>query len=241
MLREIPLEDIQSSASAVVTMQTMDRMYCSDLSRWGSVRTRCSRWRTGEPGNGIANPRAAAERIHAVLLSGGSAFGLNAAAGVMQYLEEHDIGFDTRICKVPLVLASCIYDLGCGRNVRPDAAMGYEACVQAEQNHTLMGNHGVGTGATVGKCCGPSYMMKSGLGIYAVQTGDIQVGAVIAVNALGDVLDEAINIWQACAPGKAGDLPIRAGCSWKNMERQTPCSPSVRQLAGRPIRPLGPS
>lgn len=72
----------------------------------------------------LLNPRAAADRIHAVLLSGGSAYGLDAAGGVMRYLEEHDIGFDTRICKVPLVVASCIYDLGCGSNVRPDAALG---------------------------------------------------------------------------------------------------------------------
>ena len=191
MLREISLQDIQgfsigsSEDAAGGTGCTV--LICPDGAPCGlDVRGGGPASRETE----LLNPRAAAERIHAVLLSGGSAFGLNAAAGVMQYLEEHDIGFDTRICKVPLVLASCIYDLGCGSNVRPDAAMGYEACVQAEQNHTLMGNHGAGTGATVGKCCGPSYMMKSGLGVYAVQTGDLQVGAVVAVNALGDVLGE---------------------------------------------------
>ena len=73
----------------------------------------------------LLSPMAAASGIHAILLSGGSAFGLNASTGVMQYLEEQHIGFDTRICKVPLVVESCIYDLGCGDNVRPDAAMGY--------------------------------------------------------------------------------------------------------------------
>lgn len=139
---------------------------------------------------GLLDPTAAAEKIHAVLLSGGSAYGLDAAGGVMHYLEEHDIGFETRICKVPLVVASCIYDLGCGDNVRPDAAMGYSACQAAETNDAPEGCHGAGTGATVGKLCGPTYMMKSGQGIYALQCGDIQVGAVVVVNALGDVVDE---------------------------------------------------
>ncbi len=138
----------------------------------------------------LLNPAANAERIHAILLSGGSAYGLDAATGVMKYLEEHDIGFDTRICKVPLVVASCIYDLGCGQNVRPDAQMGYEACVASEQQRFTEGCYGVGTGATVGKLCGPKYMMKSGVGAYAVQSGELQVGAVVVVNAVGDVLGE---------------------------------------------------
>ena len=138
----------------------------------------------------LLNPMAAASGIHAILLSGGSAFGLNASTGVMQYLEEKGIGFDTRVCKVPLVGESCIYDLGCGDNVRPDAAMGYNACVAAELNSFREGCYGVGTGATVGKLCGPDYMMKSGLGAYAVQVGELQVGAVVAVNAVGDVLNK---------------------------------------------------
>lgn len=138
----------------------------------------------------LLSPMAAASGIHAILLSGGSAFGLNASTGVMQYLEEAHIGFDTRICKVPLVVESCIYDLGCGDNVRPDAAMGYEACRAAERGEFQEGCYGAGTGATVGKLCGPAYMMKSGLGAYAVQVGDLQVGTVVAVNAVGDVLDE---------------------------------------------------
>ncbi len=138
----------------------------------------------------LLQPTAAAEKIHAVLLSGGSAFGLNAATGVMTYLEEQGIGFPTRICKVPLVVASCIYDLGCGQNVRPDAAMGYAACVASEKNTMTEGNAGAGTGATVGKLCGPAGMMKSGIGAYAVQIGELQVGAIVVVNAVGDVLNE---------------------------------------------------
>ena len=139
----------------------------------------------------LLRPVAAADRIHAVLLSGGSAYGLDAAGGVMQYLEERGIGLPVGEAIVPLVVEACIFDLECGKNIRPDAAMGYAACVQAETNPPLLeGNHGVGTGATVGKLLGVERMMKSGLGSYAVALGEVQVGAVVAVNALGDVLDE---------------------------------------------------
>ncbi|MDO4280883.1 MAG: P1 family peptidase [Peptococcaceae bacterium] len=139
----------------------------------------------------LLNPVAAAEFVHAVVLSGGSAYGLSSADGVMRYLEEHDIGLPVGDALVPLVVASCIFDLECGKNVRPDAAMGYAACVAAEKNLPLVeGNYGVGTGATVGKLLGEEWMMKAGLGTYALAVGDLQVGAVVAVNALGDVLDE---------------------------------------------------
>lgn len=138
----------------------------------------------------LLNPVAAAEKIHAVLLSGGSAFGLDAAGGVMQYLEEQNIGFETGAAKVPLVCASCIYDLVIGASdIRPDKAMGYQACVDAQTNTQTDGCIGVGTGATVGKFLGPASMMKSGLGSYAIQIGDLKIGAIVAVNALGDVFD----------------------------------------------------
>lgn len=138
----------------------------------------------------LLNPVAAAEKIHAVLLSGGSAFGLDAAGGVMQYLEERNIGFETGAAKVPLVCASCIYDLIIGASdIRPDKAMGYQACVDAQTNTKTDGCIGVGTGATVGKFLGPASMMKSGLGSFAVQIGDLKIGAIVAVNALGDVFD----------------------------------------------------
>lgn len=138
----------------------------------------------------LLNPRAASEAIHAVLLSGGSAFGLDAAGGVMQYLEEHNIGFETGITKVPLVCESCIFDLGIGsKSIRPDQAMGYAACEDAQANSLREGNVGAGIGATVGKFHGGVDMMKSGLGTYAVQVGDLKVGAIVVVNALGDVVD----------------------------------------------------
>jgi len=138
----------------------------------------------------LLNPLAAAEEIHAVLLSGGSAFGLDGAGGVMQYLEERDIGFETGFAKVPLVCASCLFDLMVGLpKMRPGRKMVYEACQNAERNRPEEGNAGAGTGATVGKYYGIYSMMKSGLGIYAVQIGDLKMGAVVAVNALGDVYD----------------------------------------------------
>lgn len=138
----------------------------------------------------LLSPVAHAEGIHAILLSGGSAFGLDAAGGVMRYLEERDIGFDTGFAKVPLVCASCLFDLGIGSaHVRPDADMGYEACANATRNLMMQGTIGVGTGCTVGKICGKARAMKSGIGSYAVQVGAVKVGAIVAVNAFGDVLD----------------------------------------------------
>lgn len=138
----------------------------------------------------LLKPLAAAERIHAVLLSGGSAFGLDAAGGVMEYLEERGIGFEVGITKVPLVCESCIFDLGVGDfRVRPDKAMGYLACVNAEKGNYRDGCVGAGTGATVGKLRGIEFCTKSGIGSYAVQIGELKIGAIAAVNALGDVYD----------------------------------------------------
>ena len=136
----------------------------------------------------LLRPTAAAEKIHAVLLSGGSAFGLEAAGGVMRWLEERDIGFDTGAARVPLVCASCLYDLTVGSSsVRPGAAMGYAACENAGNYRD--GCFGAGTGASVGKLRGMAQAMKSGIGSYAVRLGALEVGAVVAVNALGDVFD----------------------------------------------------
>lgn len=138
----------------------------------------------------LLNPIAACEGIHALLLSGGSAFGLDAAGGVMEYLEEKNVGFDVGVTKVPLVCASCIFDLALvSHNVRPTKEMAYEACKNAELNNPEMGAVGAGTGATVGKFYGQEYAMKSGLGMYAVTLGDLKVGAIVTVNALGDIFD----------------------------------------------------
>lgn len=138
----------------------------------------------------LLKPMAAAGEIHAVLLSGGSAFGLDAAGGVMRYLEAKNVGFDVGITKVPLVCESCLFDLGVADfRTRPDAAMGIAACEAAEKGNYRDGNFGAGTGATVGKLHGIEYGMKSGIGSYAVQVGELKVGAIVAVNALGDIYD----------------------------------------------------
>ncbi len=138
----------------------------------------------------LLKPTANADVIHAVLLSGGSAFGLDAAGGVMRYLEEHGIGFAVGNIRVPLVCQSDIFDLmTADPYARPNQALGYEACVNAEKGNYRDGNYGVGNGATVGKLLGMDFCMKTGIGSYAVQAGDLKVGAVVVVNALGDVYD----------------------------------------------------
>lgn len=139
----------------------------------------------------LLNPLMAAQVIHGIVLGGGSAFGLNAAGGVMQYLEEQGYGFEVGITKVPLVCQSDIFDLTVGDPfVRPDANMGYEAAQLAlEEPNYKDGNYGAGCGATVGKACGMEFCMKAGIGSYAIQLGELKVGAVVAVNAVGDVFD----------------------------------------------------
>ncbi|QAT42894.1 P1 family peptidase [Aminipila luticellarii] len=130
------------------------------------------------------------QQIHCVMLSGGSAYGLDACSGAMAYLEEKNIGFDVGVGVVPIVCGASLFDLVVGnRTCRPDKEMGYAACAASEKNMPEQGNVGAGTGATVGKYLGIERLMKSGLGIYAVQAGDVQCAAVVAVNALGDVLD----------------------------------------------------
>lgn len=140
----------------------------------------------------ILNPIAAAEGINAVLLCGGSAFGLDAAGGVQKYLEERNIGFDVGVAKVPLVSESCLFDLTVGsKDIRPDAAMAYEACQHAGYLPPAEGNVGAGTGCSIGKYRGMERAMKSGFGTYAIEAGPFKVGALVAVNALGDVYDTA--------------------------------------------------
>ncbi len=139
----------------------------------------------------LLHPLNMVDKVHAIVLTGGSAFGLDAASGVMRYLEERGIGFDTGVAKVPLVPAAAIFDLAFGdASVRPDAAAGYHACEQATAEPVTQGNVGAGTGATVGKMMGPAFSMKGGLGSASTQLPDgTLVGAIVAVNALGDILD----------------------------------------------------
>lgn len=139
----------------------------------------------------LLNPLMSAQFVHAILLSGGSAFGLSAANGVMNYLAEQGIGFPVGNARVPLVVQSDIFDLTVGdMNRYPDAEMGYKAAKNAmEAPNYRDGNYGAGTGATVGKVNGMDTCMKAGIGSYAVQVGELKVGAVVAVNAFGDIYD----------------------------------------------------
>lgn len=135
------------------------------------------------------------EKAHATFLSGGSAYGLDVGAGVMKYLEERDKGFQVGQVKVPIVPGAILFDLAIGdAAIRPDKKMGYQACLHAYENQAgSMGNVGAGTGATVGKVLGPEYLMKGGLGFAGYQAGALQIGAVVAVNAVGDVYDPEKN------------------------------------------------
>ena len=139
----------------------------------------------------LLSPLTAAQRIHSIVLAGGSAYGLSAASGVMKYLSEHDIGFDVGVTKVPLVVQSDLFDLTVGDAFTyPDEEMGYEATRLAfEAPNYRDGNFGAGCGATVGKLCGMERCMKTGIGSFAVELGDLKIGAVVAVNALGDIFD----------------------------------------------------
>ena len=149
--------------------------------------------RGGAPGTretDLLDPVNLVEKIHAVLLSGGSAFGLEAASGVMQYLEERHIGFDGLVARIPIVCGAVLFDLAIGdHRVRPDKKMGYQACVNALNTECAEGCVGAGTGATVGKILGMARCMKSGLGACCIQTGHLKLGAMVAVNCLGDVID----------------------------------------------------
>ena len=136
-------------------------------------------------------PLSSAQKIHGVVLAGGSAFGLSAAGGVMRYLQQHGIGFDVGVTRVPLVVQSDLFDLTVGAaDVYPDEAMGYKACEKAFQEANYRdGNYGAGCGATVGKIAGMERCMKTGIGSYALQEGELKIGAIVALNALGDVVD----------------------------------------------------
>ena len=170
--------------------------------------------RGGAPGTretDLLDPVNLVGKIHAIVLAGGSAFGLDAAGGVMRYLEEQKIGFNTGVAKVPIVPSAILYDLGLGRaDVRPDSAMGALAAASASSDSPAEGNVGAGTGASVGKMFGMSLAMKSGLGTASMDIGGgVIVGAIVAVNAFGDVIDPKTGeIIAGLRSGKVGPLRI---------------------------------
>lgn len=158
-------------------------------------------------------PEKKINTINALLLTGGSAFGLNAAAGVMKYLEEKNIGYQTGCGVIPLVPAAVIYDLYIGdAKVRPVAENAYNACQEASENFDQQGSVGAGTGATVGKWAGIDTSMKGGLGIATLNFGKIFVRVVSVVNAVGDVVDEKGQI-VAGALDKKGNFLAQEGYS----------------------------
>jgi len=171
--------------------------------------------RGGAPGTretDLLRPMHLVQKVHAVLLAGGSAFGLDAAAGVMRFLEERGIGFDAQVARVPIVPAAILFDLGLGdAKVRPDAAMGYRACEHASAERPAEGNAGAGMGASIGKILGAGGAMKAGLGTASVDLGGgCVVGALVAVNALGDIVDPASGrILAGARPAKLG--PVKLG------------------------------
>ncbi len=149
--------------------------------------------RGGAPGTretDLLNPINLVEKVHAIVLAGGSAFGLDAATGVMRYLEENKIGFNTGAAKVPIVPSAILYDLNIGRaDVRPDAAMGYRAAASASSDTPTEGNAGAGTGASTGKILGMKRAMKAGVGTASINLDGTIIGALVAVNPFGDVID----------------------------------------------------
>jgi L-aminopeptidase/D-esterase-like protein len=140
----------------------------------------------------LLSPLNAVEAVHALMLAGGSAFGLDAAGGVMRWLDERGHGVLVGAARVPIVPAAILFDLWLGdATIRPDAASGYAACEAASDAPVAQGNVGAGTGCTVGKLFGIECAMRGGLGSASITVGGITVGALVAVNAIGDVLDPA--------------------------------------------------
>jgi L-aminopeptidase/D-esterase-like protein len=167
----------------------------------------------------LLHPLATLEQVHAILLTGGSAFGLDAATGVMRWLDEHGHGVQvgpvsrdgspSRVIRVPIVPAAVLFDLWVGdARIRPDAAAGFAACEAASTAHPAQGNVGAGAGASVGKLFGIGRAMKGGIGTASLKVGAITVGALVAVNAIGDVVDPATGRVVAGARADDGRTPL---------------------------------
>jgi L-aminopeptidase/D-esterase-like protein len=180
----------------------------------------------------LLNPVNLVEKVHAVVLAGGSAFGLDAASGVMKYLAEQKIGYGLGANRVPIVPAAILYDLELGKLARhPDPEMGYAAAASANSGPVAEGNVGAGTGASVGKIFGMGGAMKSGLGTASLKIGGgVRVGAIVAVNAFGDVLDPATSqILAGARPTSLG--PVKLGGEGRFADTLK----VMRTLAGRTI------
>ncbi len=203
--------------------------------------------RGGAPGTretDMLDPVNLVGKVHAIVLASGSAFGLDAASGVMRYLEENKIGFNTGAAKVPIVPSAILYDLGLGRaDVRPDSAMGALAASAAVSTPPAEGNVGAGTGASVGKLFGNSLAMKSGLGTASMDIGGgVIVGAIVAVNAFGDVIDPKTGeVVAGLRSGKVGPLKIGKGGQFADtlVMMKTVTGRGVMKFAGRSNTVIG--
>ncbi len=191
--------------------------------------------RGGAPGTretDALRPMHMVDRAHAVLLTGGSAFGLDAAAGVMKYLDEKNVGFNTGVAKVPIVPSAVLFDLGLGDSkIRPNLEMGYQACFNASNCIPEQGNVGAGMGATVGKILGMKQAMKSGIGYSMLSAGGgIYVGVIIAVNSFGDVVDSSSGTILAGARSlEAGPIKVGKGKEFADTIE------TMKSFAGRTI------
>ncbi|OYU32473.1 MAG: peptidase S58 [Comamonadaceae bacterium PBBC2] len=185
----------------------------------------------------LLDPSNLVEKVHAVLLSGGSAFGLDAASGVMRWLDEHGIGFETGYGRVPIVPAAVLFDLpvvrpGDQADIRPDADAGYAACQAANSDMPAAGNVGAGAGASVGKLFGLDRAMKGGIGNASVRVGPWVVGAMVACNAIGDVLDPATGQVIAGARTADGQSLLDTQAALLRGERSTRPMPGTNTTIG---------
>ncbi|MFC2028365.1 P1 family peptidase [Chloroflexota bacterium] len=194
--------------------------------------------RGGAPGTretDLLNPINLVNKVNAILLAGGSAFGLNAASGVMRYLKEKKMGFNAGTVKVPIVPAAILFDLGIGNSdAFPDEEMGYQACKAASSEAPKQGNYGAGCGATVGKLYGMGQAMKSGIGTASVHLGGgVIVGAIVAVNAFGDVIEPTSGeILAGTRSKKLGPFQLGSPAYFANT------LDSMRSLTGRKVMGL---
>jgi len=175
----------------------------------------------------LLNPVNSVQQVHALLLSGGSAFGLDAASGVMRWLDERGHGFQVGPARVPIVPAAVLFDLWVGDpSIRPDAAAGYAACEAACREPPAEGCVGAGAGATVGKIFGIERAMKGGIGCASVKVGGVTVAAMVAVNAIGDVIDPSNG--QVVAGARSEDGRARIGIAQAMLRGALP----ARHLTG---------
>lgn len=181
----------------------------------------------------LLSPLNAVEQVHAILLSGGSAFGLDAAAGVMRWLDERGHGIAVGPARVPIVPAAILFDLWVGdASIRPDANAGYAACEAAGTAAPAEGNVGAGTGATLGKLFGIGRAMKGGIGTASVTVGGITVGALVAVNAMGDVIDPASGRVVAGARTADGKALLGTMAAWRAGDLPAPLQPGGATTIG---------